>query len=183
MAQPAPPPPPLAPPYAQPPPAGYGAPPAQPPYPGQPYYAAPPSPPKKKHGPLYWIAVAIGVIVLVVIVLVIVSAALIVSTGGANTVAVSAINITSGDNACGANGHSEPGFTTSGGGSVQETITVNGGILFSCTVNSVSVSTSGFSLSGANTPLNVPAGGSQSLSFTIHAPNANYNGVLTIDIE
>jgi hypothetical protein len=140
-------------------------------------------PPPKRHGPLYWIAVVIGVIVLIVVVVVVIAAVLFVSVGGANTVAVTGINTISSDNACGANGGTASGFTTQGGGEVQYTLTMSGGIFLSCTVNSVSATTPGFTISGANTPLTIPADGSADLSFTIHAPSSSFSGVLTIDIE
>ena len=50
----------------------------------------------------------------------------------------------------------------------------------SCTVQSVSVQTAGFSLVSANTPLTVPDGGSQSLTIRIQVPNADFTGVLTL---
>ena len=126
---------------------------------------------------MYWVGLALAVIVLIVVVIVIISVVFAVST----TATVSAVNITSSDNACGTNGQSLFGFTSSGG-SYQETITVNGGLFLSCTIHSVTAVTSGFSISGANVPLTVPADGSAALSFSIHTPNG-YNGVLTIDIE
>jgi len=141
-------------------------------------YSQPPAPAeRKKHGPLYWIVVVIAIIVLIVIVVVVATFVFAVAT----TATITAINITSADDACGVNGQTLPGFVASGG-SAQETFVVNGGIFLSCTISSVSATTSGFSISGANTPLTVPADGSESLSFTVHTPNS-YNGVLTIDIE
>ena len=140
-------------------------------------YAAPPPPPPKKSRKLLWIIIGVVVVIVVIVIVVI-------SLAASSSVTVTAINFTSSDNACGANGHSESGFTTSGGGSVSYTLSVtNGNILLSCTISSVSATTSGFSISGANVPLTIPAGGTESLSFTITAPSGSYNGVLTIDIE
>lgn len=144
----------------------------------QPFFGTSPPPPPKKHGPLYWVAVAIAVIVLVIIVVVVL--AFFYAVGTSST--VTGINYTSADDACGANGQTGVGFTTSGGGSYQETLFVSGGLLLSCTIHSVAATTSGFTVSGANVPLTVPADGSADLSFTIHVPS-NYHGVLTIDIE
>jgi len=140
-------------------------------------YAAPPPPPPKKSRKLLWIIIGVVVVIVVVVIVVI-------SLAASSSITVTAINFTSSDNACGANGHSEAGFTTSGGGSVSYTLSVtNGNILLSCTISSVSATTSGFSISGANVPLTIPAGGTESLSFTITAPSGSYNGVLTVDIE
>lgn len=133
---------------------------------------------KKKHGPLYWVALVIGV--LVVVGIVVVAAAFIFAVGTSST--VSGVNYTSSDNACSTNGATGIGFTATGGGTHLETLFLTGGFFLSCTVHSVTATTSGFSISGANVPLTVPAGGSADLSFTIHVPS-NYNGVLTIDIE
>lgn len=120
----------------------------------------------------------------VVVVIIVVIAFFLYSAAQASSIDVTAINLTSSDNACGMNGHTFSGYTTSGGGSVSDTLTIpNGNILLSCTINSVSSTTSGFSISGANVPLTIPAGGTESLSFTIHAPSGSFNGVLTIDIE
>jgi hypothetical protein len=133
------------------------------------------------------------VIVLVIVVVVIVAALWFLgnsntgtNNGGANTVVVdvTAINIVSSDNACGTNGHTFTGYTTSGGGSEQDTLTVtNSDIFLSCTISSVSATTSGFSISGANVPVTIPASGSEAVSFSIGSPNAAYTGVLTLNIE
>ncbi len=161
------PPPEVAPP---PPPPAYDPGPAQP----QMIYVAPPPPPKKHT------ALIVAVVVIVVVIIAIIAG--IALLGSSSAVDVTAINITSSDNACGVNGHTFSGFTTSSGGAMQNTFTIpNKGIL-TCTINSVSSTTSGFSLSGANTPVSIPAQGTESVSFTIHCPNS-YNGVLTIDFE
>ena len=128
---------------------------------------------------MLWIGLGIGVILVIVVIAVVASLA---STG--SSIDVTAINITSSDNACHANGHTFSGFTTGSGGSVQDTLSVpNSNLFLSCTINTVSATTSGFSISGANTPITIPAGGTESLSFTIHAPSGSYTGVLTLDIE
>jgi len=137
------------------------------------------TPAKKRHGPLYWVAVVIGIIVLIVIVLVIIAAVVFVST----TVSVSGINFTSSDNECGMNSQTALGFTTSGGASEQVSYIVTGGLFLSCTISSVTATTAGFSISGANVPLTVAADGSQTLTFTVHVPSHSYSGILTIDIE
>ncbi|HZY69431.1 MAG TPA: hypothetical protein VFF67_00425 [Thermoplasmata archaeon] len=110
-------------------------------------------------------------------------ALLFVSNAVAHTVAVTAIHHTSGDNPCRMKGQTGAGFVTTGGGSVEEPVIANGGIFLSCTISTVSSTTAGFSISGANTPLNGPARGSRTLSFKITAPHSEYTGVLTIDTE
>jgi len=130
---------------------------------------------------LYWVALVIGIIVIIIIVVV---AAALLLYAAAPKVTVTAINFTSSDNACGMNSQTDIGFSTTGGSSYQESyIITNGNILLSCTIGSVSATTSGFSISGANVPLTIAAGGSETLSFTINVPSGSYNGVLTIDVE
>jgi hypothetical protein len=128
---------------------------------------------------MLYVGIVVGIVVVVIVLAVLASLAAV-----AGNVSVSAINVTSGDNACGANGHSFSGFTTNEGGSIQYTLTIHNPNLFlTCSVQSVSTTTSGFSLSGANTPVSIPAGGTESVSFQIHAPSSSYSGVLTLDIE
>jgi len=108
------------------------------------------------------------------------------SPGGSGSVVVdvTAINIVSSDNACHVNGNTFSGYTTAGGGSEEDTLTVpNNNLILSCTIASVSATTSGFSISGANTPVTIPAGGSEALSFAIGSPTTAYTGVLTLNIE
>lgn len=50
-----------------------------------------------------------------------------------------------------------------------------------CTVQSVAVSTSGFSITNSNTPLVVPPMTQYTLSATLKVPNSDYTGVLTLD--
>ena len=145
------------------------------------YQVTPTAPVAKKHGALYWVALVIGIIVIIVIALVVSG---LILFAAAPKVDVTAINFTSSDNACGMNSQTSSGFSTTGGGSVQLSYTIdNTDPLFSCTINTVSATTSGFSISGANVPLTIAAGGSQTLSMTIHAPSGSYSGVLTIDVE
>jgi hypothetical protein len=138
-----------------------------------------PPPPPKKSKKLLWII--IGVVVAVVIAVI---AVLALIGAAATAVDVTAINYTSADNACGTAGGTSGGFTTSTGGSIQDTLTItNGNIFSSCIIATVSATTPGFSISGANVPLTIPASGTLSLSFTITAPSSSYTGVLTIDLE
>jgi hypothetical protein len=81
-------------------------------------------------------------------------------------------------------------MTTSGqtvAGGAQFTVTIKlsytAGLLDpdSCTVQSEAVSTAGFSVDSANTPLVVDSGSTQTLSVTLTAPNTNETVVLTLD--
>jgi hypothetical protein len=141
------------------------------------YTTATTQPPAQKKRRV-WLIVLIVVVVVVVVVAILAYVAV-----QSTSVDVTAINITSSDNVCGVNGHTLAGFTTGPSGTIQDTLVITGGLILSCTVNTVSATTSGFSISGANTPLTVPADGTESLSFTIHAPSGAFDGVLTIDLE
>ena len=144
----------------------------------QPVYLTPVPPKKRKW---VWVVVAVVVVIVIVIIAFLALAFLVVSSTSIN---VTAINVTSSDNACGTNGQTSLGFTTSSGGAEQYTVSItNSNLVFSCTIASVSATTSGFSLSGANLPLTIPAQGTESVSFTIHCPSGSYNGILTIDFE
>jgi len=101
-----------------------------------------------------------------------------------SAVVVTAIHITSRDDVCGANGRTYTGFTTSTGGAYKAILKItNDDVPPSCTVNSVSTTTSGFSVSGARTPLTIGWDGTGRLFFTINAPTLPQKGVLIIDLE
>jgi hypothetical protein len=159
-------------------------------YPQQPY--APP-PPKRSH------AGAITAVVIVVI-LVVVLAGLYAagyltpssssSPGGgsppAATVDVTAVNFAfSGASNCWKSSTGSGGIL-SGGQQWTETDTLSytAGFLqpSSCTVQTASVATPGFSLVNANVPLVVDSGGSLTLSVTLTVPTTSYTGPLTIDL-
>jgi hypothetical protein len=52
----------------------------------------------------------------------------------------------------------------------------------SCTIQSVSMQTNGFTIVSANTPLVVDSGGSQVLTIVIGTPSSAYTGAVTIDM-
>jgi hypothetical protein len=163
-------------------PVGAGTPSAPPGvlYPNAPMAA----PPRRRHGPLFWIVLIIIVVVIVVVVLILAAFAFFFATGAATSVLVTSINFTSSDDACGTNGQTSTGFLTHGNGMVQDTLTIsNPNPTISCAITSISASTPGFSVSGANTPITIPGGASRTLTFTIHAPKAAFDGVLTLDLE
>jgi hypothetical protein len=114
----------------------------------------------------------------------VVLAIIVLYTTSLATVDVTAVSITSTDGACGSSGHSYSEFTTHGGGTGHYALTINrSAASSSCTINSVSAATSGFSISDANTPLIFQAHATENLTFTVHAPDHAYNGILIIDIE
>ncbi len=80
-----------------------------------------------------------------------------------------------------------PGLAVAGGAQFTVSIRLNytAGLLepSTCTVKSVAVSTSGFSLVSAIVPLVVSSGGSATLSVTLRAPSADQTEALTLDCQ
>ncbi len=80
-----------------------------------------------------------------------------------------------------------PGLSVAGGAQFTVSIRLNytAGLLqpSTCTVQSVGVSTSGFSLVSANVPLVVASGGSATLSVTLRAPSTDQTEALTLDCQ
>jgi hypothetical protein len=102
-------------------------------------------------------------------------------------VEVTGINFSSPDNACGLDGATDTGFNLSTSQSIQFTYEIAGnnttaGGTAACTINSVSTPTPGFSVTGANVPLSIPANSTQLLSYSVNTPGSAYTGVLTIVI-
>jgi hypothetical protein len=102
-------------------------------------------------------------------------------------VVVTGINFSSPDNACGLDGSTDVGFNASSGDTVELTYQISGNNTTAnatapCTVHSVTTSTPGFSITGANVPLAVPANATQLLSFSVNVPDAAFTGVLTLVI-
>jgi hypothetical protein len=136
----------------------------------------PPEPPEKPYKAILVLVIA-GSLVLVV-------AYVYLPTEIALPIDVTAINITSGDDACGTNGISDTGFDVGLGASINWSLGIEDfSARPSCTIQTITVTTVGFSISGANTPLVVPYGTWQSLSSTILAPHHSYTGALTVDLE
>jgi hypothetical protein len=76
------------------------------------------------------------------------------------------------------------GFSTHAGASVDYSYVMHSyNRTAPCTVEGVSTRTSGFSLSGADTPFTLPPLGFDDLSFTIGVPNHAYDGNLTIGVS
>jgi hypothetical protein len=112
-------------------------------------------------------------------------------TGGGGNVAqvdVTGINYiftsTSGGAGCWPDA-SEPGDTVNGGQQIPTSVGLTWTQPFlgssTCTVETVAVSTNGFSIASSNVPLIVNTGGASYLNIEIGTPNSPFNGVVTID--
>lgn len=147
----------------------------------------PPSapPPRPRRHLLLWILVGFVVVLIVVAAVAVLTAPPAVTY----TVVVTGINIDSSDNVCGLNGATAQGFNASTNQSVSLTYAISGannsagtGTL-ACNITSVVADTAGFTVSGANTPLKIPANASPLLSFNVETPATPYTGVLTLSFS
>jgi len=107
--------------------------------------------------------------------------------GGGATINVTAVNFYVTANPCWTSSGG-PGGTVNAGQSFSTSWTLSyTKTLFgpaSCTVQSVSSATPGFSIVSSNTPLVVDSGGSQTLSIVIETPSvASWTGVVTINVS
>lgn len=151
-----------------------------PPIPATPEFAGPTPPPRR---PRRWGRIVV-VIVVVVLILGVISY---LSLGPSPDVLVTGINFSSPDNTCGLDGATDYGFNASSGTSMEFTYEISGnnttsGGSAACTIHSVSTTTAGFSISGANVPLSIPVNSSQLLSFSVNMPGSSYTGILTLVI-
>jgi hypothetical protein len=102
------------------------------------------------------------------------------------SVEITGINFQSPDDACGLDGAVDPSYyNVTAGQSFSLSYELSGnnttsGGTAACEVNSVSTSTSGFSISDANVPLAIPENSTQILSFTVNPPGSSFTGVLTL---
>jgi hypothetical protein len=106
------------------------------------------------------------------------------------TVTVTGINFTSSDNACGLNGAVDPTwYNTTAGQSFSLSYDISGNVTGNvsgvnttapCEIHTLSTTTPGFNITGANVPLSVPANKTQVLGFTVNPPNSAFTGVLTL---
>jgi hypothetical protein len=153
-------------------------------HPPSPGFAPGLPPSKRKHGPLYWIAVVFAVIVLIVLVVVIATIFTAVSSVVSSKVDVGGVNFDYGTNYCPAHEPaSAPGFTSSGLATVKVTTTFvgpsgNG----SCRLSIPYVEQIGFGITGSNLPLIVNQNQSAAGWFDILMPGTSYSGNLTISI-
>jgi len=156
------------------PPAGW----APPPYPGGGPYA----PPRRGRSRTVLIVVCVIIVVLLVVGVV---ATLFLQSSTSPNINVTGINFVSPDDVCGLNGATDTGFSGNSSQSIEFTYqisgntTTNGGTA-ACTIHSVSTTTPGISLTGANVPLVIPVNSSQILMFAVNMPSGSYTGVLTL---
>jgi hypothetical protein len=136
-------------------------------------------PPRKRSRRGLWAALLVVVVILVVIAYL---------YDESSPVDIANVGISSTDGVCGA-GESDaptgwvaiiPGFSMAQGSTYHFTWKVPNYNSSSCTINGVTTSTSGFSVSGANVPLTIPADENRSLSFNIGAPHSPYDGDLAV---
>jgi hypothetical protein len=122
-----------------------------------------------------------GLLVIVVAVIVVVAFLVAFFPANPTPTYVTSVNITSQDRVCGLGGNILGGFDAGLGATVNEGVGVYN--RSSCTIQSVSITTAGFELSGANTPLAVPAYTQGYLLFNITVPSTAYTGAITINVE
>lgn len=142
--------------------------------------AAPPPPPRRRL--LLWIIVGFVVLILVV------GAILIATAPPAVTynVVVTGINFASPDNVCDLAGATGEGFNATTNSSVELSFYVSGpndtsgSGTMACNITTIEADTAGFTVSGANVPLNIPANASPLLSFDVETPVDPFTGVLTL---
>lgn len=161
---------------APPPPPIPSAPPAMPPG-GYGYPYPPVRAPRRRRT---WVVV---VVVIVVVILLVGVLALVTSPPAID---VTGINFVSPDNVCGLAGETSYGFNGTAGQNTELSFQIFNGLpnnaTVGCTMSTLTASTPGFSVSGANLPLTVPPGenSSQILSFQVNFPSNGYTGVLTL---
>ncbi len=148
-------------------------------------YPAPPAPPKSRTGLI--------VAIVVVVVVVVIAAVIVLGMRPASTtnnppptvyVTITAINLQiNGPSNCWSSS-TETGGTVTAGTSFSDSwqFTYHQGFLqpVSCTIQSVSISTAGFSLVSSNAPLVVGNGATQTFTYTVQTPSAAYSGVMTV---
>ena len=173
-----------------PPPAGWGAPSpggpsyGTPPY-GAPAYGAPaygaPAPARPKRR--LWLYIIVGIVVLFVILAAI--DFFLIPTGPA--IDVTEITFQSTDDACGLANSNWDGFTANSSQVLYIGFNLTGpanssGGTNACTIETVSALTAGFSVGGANVPLNIPKNDNATLQFNVTCPSSSFNGVLDLTV-
>jgi hypothetical protein len=148
-------------------------------------YPVPPPPKHSKAGVV--VGVIVLVIVLVIALVLYTSYMSVPSNQGGGGTATHTVDVTSDNwqfNKCWTSYTTGYGITVNGGSTYTDSVqlTYNGGLFqpASCTVQTVSIQTSGFSIVNVNTPLIIDAGGTQTLSITIQVPNADYTGAVNL---
>jgi len=103
------------------------------------------------------------------------------------SVEITGVNFQSPDNACGLEGATDTSwYNTTTGTSFVLSYLISGpnatswnGTL-ACEISSINTTTAGFSITGANVPLSIPANSTQTLAFTVNPPGSAFTGVLTL---
>lgn len=157
---------------APPPPTGWTPP---------PYGGSAPSPPRRRSLG----RTAIVIVVLIVVVILVLGAISYFAAPSSSPIVITGVNIYSPDDVCGLDGATADGFNASTSSSVELTYGISGnnttgGGTAACTIHSVNTTTPGFSVTGANVPLVIPANATPNLSFTVNTPGSPYTGVLTL---
>ncbi len=130
-----------------------------------------------------WLVIAVvGVVVLLV--LGVAAFIFIPNTSPSANVTVTSIAFTSPDDACGVVGATSHGFNASTGESLKIGVYMYGNSTATgtaaCTIQTISTTTPGFSIAGADVPLVIPANEHATLSFTVNMPGSAYTGTLTL---
>jgi hypothetical protein len=137
------------------------------------------APPRRR----IWLTIAV-VGVVVILVLGVVAFIFIPTTSPAATVTVTSIAFTSPDDACGVAGATSQGFNVSTDESLKIGVYMYGNSTATgtsaCTIQAISTTTPGFSITGADVPLVIPANEHATLSFTVNMPGSAFSGVLTL---
>jgi hypothetical protein len=122
-----------------------------------------------------------GILVIVIAIILVVAFLVVFLPANPTPTYVTAINVTSTDRACGLGGNTWGGFSAGLGATYHDAEGLGFGA--GCTIRSVVVTTPGFEVSGANTPLTIPPQQLGTLWFNITVPRTAYTGSITIDVE
>jgi len=159
-------------------------PPPTPSPPSAPWGAGAPAPAGRRRGGVGRTVLFVLVIVVVIILVVGVVSYFLIPT--AANVEITGVNFQSPDNVCGLDGAYDSAYYNATAGQsftleydISGNNTTSGGTA-ACEITSVSTPTAGFSISGANVPLAIPANSTQLLSFTVNPPGSAFTGVLTL---
>jgi hypothetical protein len=101
---------------------------------------------------------------------------------------VSEVEFQSADDPCGLVNSRYVGFTANAGQVLLLLLSVvgnstSGGGTASCTISTIGSATAGFTLTGADVPLFIPANTNETLQFDLTCPNSDYNGALFLSVS
>jgi hypothetical protein len=168
--------------WSTPPPAGpaYTAPPyGAPVYGAPPYATPPPARPKRR----LWLWIIVGFVVFFLVI----AAVGYLLLPSAPAINVTEITFASSDDACGLENSAWEGFTANESQSLYLGFNLTGpanssGGTLACKITTVNSTTTGFSVSGANVPLTIPANTNETLEFNVTCPSSPFNGALTVSV-